>query len=332
MPPRTPALRMRFLYPPATRPISTTPHLSGIRSRPRKPRVFNKGTTTKIPKKSSILSKTSFTSHQPHHEAPQLLRPGPGPPVVHKVIPKAPSRDFLHYIPPSNPMRPMLGPGMYYNTKIAAHYHSSTPIDKDLETEYMYTLMLRKTFSTPPTMVVPLKYAVVRCMSASGAHLKATNLRLRKGFLGEAMGTSLTKNKAWVCDRVRATLFDWDLHEHMRFIHGHMFTGREVDYYTSEGQVLGAQGLERTNSEQEQDKRPREATEALHGDNAATATMAAAATAPATTATKIAGTAVSSDYDSDGKIRDGWALEDSSSDTDFEELITGGEDLGSDGK
>ncbi|KAG0638683.1 hypothetical protein HOY80DRAFT_966301 [Tuber brumale] len=354
MPPRTltPALRMRFLYPPATRPISTTPHLSGSRSYPKKPRSFSKGTTTKIPKKRGILNTTPFASRQPHHRAPKPPKlpkpprlpkprklpkppkPGPAPPVNRKVIPKGPCRDLIHYIPPSNPVRQILGPGMYYNTKIAAHRHSSTPLDKDLETEYMYTLMLRRTFSTPvaPTGSVTLKFAVKRCMEASGAHGKATTTRLRKGFLGEAVGTRLTKNKAWVCDKARATLFDWDLHEHMRFIRGQAFTGREVDYSTSEGQVLGAQGLERTNSEEVQGKRPREATEALHGDNATTATaVAAAATASAAAATKIAGIAVSSDYgydgsDGNGKIRDDWVFEGSGSDTDIEVLMTGGED------
>lgn len=230
-------------------------------------------------------------------------------------------------------MRSKLGPGMYYNAKVSPSRCSSTPLDKNVETEYLYTLMLRKTFGTPivRTGSVALKYAIKRCMDATGSHKKATTTRLRKGFLSEALGTQMTKKKAWVCDQSRATSFDWGLHENMRFIHGHMFTGREVDYSTPEGQVYGAQALDKTNVEEERGKRLREAMASLQGDGAATATPGGAAAAASTTTTpisKIAGMAVASGYnsdgsDSDGKTRDDWVLEDSGSDTDFEALMTG---------
>ena len=206
-----------------------------------------------------------------------------------------------------------------------------------METEYLYTLMLRKVFGTPiePAKSVALKYAIVRCMDATGSHSKATTTRLRKGFLSEAMGTKVTKKKAWVCDKARAASFDWDLHENMRSIRGPMFTGKEVDYSTPEGQVFGAQALEKTNFEEERGKRFREAIAILQGDGAATtatlSAVAAVASAATTTPTsKIAGMAVASDYDSDGgdsdgKIRDDWVLEDSGSDTDFEALMIGEE-------
>ena len=249
----------------------------------------------------------------------------------------APSRDIIHYIPPSNPLRERLGPGMYYNTKISPSRYS-TPLDKDVETEYLYTLMLRKVFGTPiePAKSVALKYAIVRCMDATGSHSKAVSTRLRKGFLGEAMGTKITKKKAWVCDKARATSFDWDLHENMRYIRGPMFTGKEVDYSTPEGQVFGAQALEKTNFEEERGKRFRKAMEILQGDNDATTTaalsaaVAAASTTTMTPTSKIGGMAVASDYDSDGndsdgKIRDNWVLEASGSDTDFEALMIGEE-------
>jgi len=252
-------------------------------------------------------------------------------------MPTAPSRDIIHYIPPSNPLRSKLGPGMYYNAKVSPSRCYSTPLDKDVETEYLYTLMLRKVFGTPiePIKSVTLKYAIVRCMEATGSHSKATTTRLRKGFLGEAMGTKVTKKKAWVCDKARATSFDWDLHENMRFIRGPLFTGREVDYSTPEGQVFGAQASEKTNFEEERGKRFRKAIATLQGDNdATTTTPSAVATVASTTTTtptsKIAGMAVTSDYDSDGgdsdgKIRDDWVLEDSGSDTDFEALMIGEE-------
>ena len=136
-----------------------------------------------------------------------------------------------------------------------------------------------------------------------------------------------------MCDQARAAPFDWDLHENLRFIRGPMFTGREVEYSTPEGQVLGAQAFEKTNFEEERGKRFREAMAILQGDNDATtipSTAAAAALTTRTPASKIAGMAVASDYDSDGgdsddKIRDDWVLEDSGPDTDFEALMIGEE-------
>ena len=63
---------------------------------------------------------------------------------------------------------------------------------------------------------------------------------------------------ARLCDQARAASFDWDLHKNMRFIRGRMFIGREVEYSTPEGQVLGARVLEKTNFEEERGKRFRE--------------------------------------------------------------------------
>jgi len=277
-----------------------------------------------MPNRSTALSTTPFNSRLPFQITWKLPKPRPPQAVVPKTIPTAPSRDIIHYIPPSNPLRSELGPGMYYNAKVSPSRRSSTPLDKDVETEFLYTLMLRKTFGTPivPAKVVALKYAIKRCMDATGSHKKAVSTRLRKGFLSEAVGTLLTKKKTWVCDHNRAASFDWDLHENMRFIHGHMFTGREVDYSTPEGQVYGAEAWQKKNvEEEERGKRFRRAMEILQGDDAATATPTS----------KIADMEVASGYnsdgsDSDGKIRDDWVLEDSGSDTDFEELMTGEED------
>ncbi|PUU72177.1 hypothetical protein B9Z19DRAFT_1111857 [Tuber borchii] len=329
-----PALRMRFSYPPATRPISTTPHLFAGGPRPKKHRTYKKA-AKKTPHKSNVLSATSFQPRQPFQKNRKPPKIGPERAAHPKALPKAPSRDIIHYIPPSNPLRSRLGPGMYYNAKVSPSRRYSTPLDKDVEAEYLYTLMLRKVFGTPivPTKSVALKYAMVRCMEATGSHSKAASTRLRKGFLAEALGTKITKKKAWVCDKARATAFDWDLHENMRFIRGHLFTGKEVDYYPPEGQIFGAQALEKTNFEEERGKRFRKAMAILQGDNDATTTTpsAEAAAASTTPTSKIAGMAVASDYDSDGgdsdgKIRDDWVLEDSGSDTDFEALMIGEED------
>ncbi|PWW72239.1 hypothetical protein C7212DRAFT_366879 [Tuber magnatum] len=161
MPPRilNPALRMRFLCPPTTRPISTTPHLFGGGPRPKKVRNFTRSKGPKIPKSRSVLSATSFTSNPRRHKALKVPKPVFVKPVIRKIMPTGPSRDLIHYIPPSNPLRQKLGPGMYYNTKLDMHRCSSTPLDKDVETEYLYTLMLRRTFSTP---LVPIKAVALR--------------------------------------------------------------------------------------------------------------------------------------------------------------------------
>ncbi|CUS13048.1 unnamed protein product [Tuber aestivum] len=335
MPPltSTPALRMRSLHPHATRSISTTPHLLGGGPRPKKSRIVHRGKTLRIPKSSSVLSATSFRHRTSHHEVRKPADHGVAPPVIRKIIPKGPSRDLIHYIPPSNPLRSVLGPGMYYDTKLDMCRCTSTPVDKDVETEYMYTLMLRKTLSTSivPTKYVTLRFAVNKCMEATGSHKKASATRLRKGFLSEAMGTILTKKKAWVCDYARANFFDWDLHESMRSIRGHLFTGKEVDYYTPEGQVLGAQSCEKRNSKAGRKEKFHKDMAILLGDNVATATAGpeTAAAASATRATKIAGMAVTSDHssdssDSDGKILDDLVLEDSGSDTTFRVPKTSG--------
>ncbi|RPB00995.1 hypothetical protein L873DRAFT_1678424 [Choiromyces venosus 120613-1] len=324
-----PTLRVRFLYPLFTaRPISTTPHLFGFRTK--KPSRWSNGEPTKTPKRKSILSVTSFPDREPHHLSRRPLKADTTKaPVTDKLLPRAPSRDFIHYIPPSSPMRQRLGPGMYYDPKAVAYRCSSTPIDKDKETEYLYTLMLRRTFSMPvsPTKIVALKFAINRCMEASGAHNKATTTRLRKGFISEAVASKITKRRAWVCDRARTECFDWDLHENMRYIHGHLFSGHEVDFWTKEGQVLGAQAFVKEDFEEMRGRRFREAMDVLQRDRDVSAAGAAeyhdATEVAAAAADAITTTEPDSQYtDGDKRLRLDWVLQASSSDTDFEVLMT----------
>lgn len=129
-------------------------------------------------------------------------------------------------------------------SQAAAYRFSSGPTNAALELEYLYVLMLRQT-KAATSGVVTLKYAVLRCMAASGAHQKATASRLRKGFLGDMIGARSSgkrkprKGKPWVAQRAKVDAFDWQLHEEMRRLKGFRFTGSEVDIKPPDGQLLG---------------------------------------------------------------------------------------------